>query len=88
MIDLNEPNLCKFIKIKNKTNILSYIGFSKKNNERSYLCFFDEAYIYFVKDIEVDKNNKNLRKVGNKYNLKYIQNAILEVKINHKNIRN
>jgi hypothetical protein len=56
------------------------IGFSKKASpERPYLCFLDENYIYFLKDVEVSKTNKKLRKIGNKFNIKLIQNAVLDV---------
>ena len=40
----------------------------------NYLLFFEEHFIYFAKDIEVDKTNKDLRKVGNKYSLYMIIN--------------
>ncbi len=52
--------------MKKPSGLLSMIGFgSKKNNpERHYLCFLDEHYLYFLKDVEVSKENKNFRKIG------------------------
>jgi hypothetical protein len=71
---------CKFTKIKAKSKIMSFIGLKKNNKiEKNYLIFLDEFYVYSLKDIEVDKNNKFIRKIGNKYNLKLLQNAAINV---------
>ena len=42
---------------------------------------FDEQYIYFMKDISVSHENSNYRKIGNRYNIKLLSNAIIDVKI-------
>ncbi len=56
------------------------MGISRKLEEKKYLAFFDENYLYFLKDIEVDKKDKNLRKIGNKINLNLFYNANIGVK--------
>jgi hypothetical protein len=72
--------MVKLKKFKIKSGILSYIGFSKNKVERNYLCFFDEYFIYFLKDIIINKNDSNLRKIGNKYELRLINNISLNVR--------
>ncbi len=49
---------------------------------------FDEHYLYFLKDVDVVQGNKELRKIGNKFNIKLLSNAIVEVKINYLNSPN
>jgi hypothetical protein len=79
-IDLSEIITTKFVKIKPKKNLLSIIGISnKKSIEKNYLALFNENYIYFMKDIEVNKSNKLIRKIGNKYNIKLLYNASFKV---------
>jgi len=79
-INLSDFNMVKFKKFKIKSGILSYIGFSKNKVERNYLCFFDEYFIYFLKDIIINKHDSNLRKIGNKYELRLINNISLNVR--------
>lgn len=56
------------------------MGLSKNNKlERNYLSLFDETFIYFIKDIEVCKENKKLKKIGNKYDIRLLQNASINV---------
>lgn len=78
-IDIRDIITVKLVKHKNKKNLLSFIGLSKKNLDRNYLAFFDEHFIYFIKDIEINKDNKDLRKIGNKYNIRLLQNTIIDV---------
>lgn len=83
---MSDYNIVKLKKCKQKTGILSYIGFSKNKVERNYLCFFDEYYLYFLKDVISNKNDSNLRKIGNKYDLRLINNISLNVIIKIFNI--
>lgn len=73
-ISLNEIEAYKFTKIKKNKK---FLFFKKKENtlEKPYLTFFDENFIYFLKDIVVNKNDQSLRKVGNKYSLFHLINA-------------
>lgn len=56
------------------------MGISRKLEEKKYLAFFDENYLYFLKDVEVDKKDKNVRKIGNKINLNMFYNANIGVR--------
>lgn len=78
-INLRDFNTIKTKRFKEKSGLLSYIGFSKNKVERKYRCFFDETYIYFLKDIVVNKNDLTIRKIGNKYDLRLINNISLNV---------
>lgn len=80
-ISLNEIETHKFIKIKKpKKTMFSRFGFGNKNANinKKYRAFFDENFIYFLKDIEVDNKDKSLRKVGNCFNLYKIYNAFFD----------
>ena len=72
---LKEVNCFSIQKIKKVNNFFTKIGFKDTQySPVNYLLFFEEHFIYFAKDIEVDKTNKDLRKVGNKYSLYMIIN--------------
>lgn len=60
--------------------MFSRFGFGNKNVNinKKYRAFFDENFIYFLKDIEVDNKDKSLRKVGNSFNLYKIYNAFFD----------
>ena len=60
---------------------------SNNNNDpltQAYRAFFDEHFIYFLKDIPVDKNDSSLRYIGNKYDLFSISNIYFD-KLNESN---
>jgi len=72
---LKEVNCFSIQKIKKVNNFFTKIGFKDTQySPVNYLLFFEEHFIYFAKDIEVNKTNKDLRKVGNKYSLYMIIN--------------
>ena len=72
---LKEVDCFSIQKIKKVNNFFTKIGFKDTQySPVNYLLFFEEHFIYFAKDIEVDKTNKDLRKVGNKYSLYMIIN--------------
>jgi hypothetical protein len=79
IVDLENVSHFKLTKKKSKLGVLSMIGLGKKNLGRNYIAFFDEHFLYFSKDIEVNQTNKLIRKVGNKYNIKSLQNTFIEV---------
>ena len=89
----------EFIKIKpvKKKSILNRFGFGKKlvnnkdnnnqDNKIPYLAFFDEHFLYFLKDKEINKAETNTRKIGNKYNIcKLIEKTIERIE-NDKKIK-
>lgn len=51
-----------------------------------FLVFFEEQYIYFVRNVAIDKNNKNLRRVGNHYSFFQVGNISMEEDIDNKTI--
>ena len=72
-IDITTKTFFKCYKIKAKTNLISFIiGFKKI--KVPYLIFFDENFYYMVKDKTVNKNNENIRRIGNRYDLLKITN--------------
>lgn len=87
-VSINDFDIHRFIKKKQpKKTLFSRFGFGNKfqknkesNVQRKYLAFFDENYLYFLKDNEVDKTDSSLRKVGNHYNLCKIKNAFFDPK--------
>ena len=53
-----------------QSNSKTFIIFnSKKYSKTKTLLFFDEQYLYLLKDIEVNTQNKNLRRINDKYDL-------------------
>ena len=80
-IDISDIITTKFIKRKSKGGLLSIFGFgNKKIIQENYIAFFDEQYLYFIKDVAVSKDQPHLRKVGNKYDIRLLQNTTIEVK--------
>jgi hypothetical protein len=71
----------EFTKIKpvKRKSILNRFVFGKKqvnnkdnnnqDNKIPYLAFFDEQFLYFLKDKEINELEKNTRIIGNKYNI-------------------
>ena len=71
----------EFIKIKpvKRKSLLNRFVFGKKqvnnkdnnnqDNKIPYLAFFDEQFLYFLKDKEINELEKNTRIIGNKYNI-------------------
>lgn len=56
------------------------VGLSKEKISVDYLLFFDENYMYPIKNIPLQKDCF-LRKVGNKYDLRLIRNISIKVRI-------
>lgn len=78
---MRDYNTVRFKKQKKKSGILSFIGFSKNKVEKNYRCFFDEYFIYFLKDVIQDKKLNEIRRLGNKYDLRMINNITLDVRL-------
>ena len=72
-IDITTKTFFNCYKIKTKSNIISFITGSKKIKV-PYLIFFDENFYYMIKDKVVNKNNENIRRIGNRYDLLKITN--------------
>ena len=72
-LDISKKAHFKCYKIKTKSNIISFITGSKKIVV-PYIIFIDENYYYMAKDRIVNQKNKNLRRIGNKYDLLKLSN--------------
>ena len=72
-IDITNKVFFKCYKIKTKSNVISFITGSKKV-KIPYLIFLDENFYYMVKDKQVNENNENIRRIGNRYDLSKISN--------------
>ena len=76
LISKSEIQFYQFSQLRKK-NILTRLVFVKKKENNTnenqfqtpYICFFDENFIYFLEDKEINKKDPNLRKVGNYYNI-------------------
>lgn len=81
-ISLNDIDTHPFEKIKiSKNKFTNFFKFGNKSSNvairKKYLAFFDENYLYFMKDIPVDAKDKSIRRIGNKFNLLKTFNAFL-----------
>ena len=93
LISKNEIQFYQFSQLKKK-NILTRLVFVKKKENNTnenqfiqipYICFFDENFIYFLEDKEINKKEPNLRIVGNYYNIfKIIDFKYDEIENNNK----
>ena len=64
------------IKNKKKKSVLQKMNVFKKvkNEVINYKIFFEENFIYFAKDIIIDKKNKDSRRICKIYNIRNISN--------------
>ena len=85
----------KCIKIKSikKKSILNRFGFGRKQNKINnqvtkvnYLLFFDENFLYFLKDKEINQFEPSIRMIGNKYNICQLIDKTVE-KVDNDNIK-
>jgi hypothetical protein len=73
---------CKRIKDKNN-KLFKLVGFGNKDKvEVDYLCYFDEFYFYPIKNNEI-KDDITHRRIGNRYNLKFINHISIKVRLNN-----
>lgn len=56
------------------------VGLAKDKIEVDYLCYFDEYFFYPIKNIPC-LDNPNLRKIGNKYDMRLLSNINIKVEI-------
>lgn len=79
VINISENYAVPCLKIKDKNKLFSLVGISKEKINIEYLLFFDEYFLYPIKNVPLLKNNINLRKVGNRYDLRLIRNILIKV---------
>ena len=84
-IDINIEGMpiVKFTKLKKENKLISFFKVSrflnqkKKREEVNYLALFNEYFVYLIKD---NLDGKNIKKIGNRYNLKLLSNINIKVK--------
>ena len=67
-IDISNKICYQCYKLKYKSNFFSFIT-GVKELKIPYLIFFDENFYYMVKDKQINNKNKNIRRIGNRYDL-------------------
>lgn len=86
-INIDEVDYFNIKRMKRKKNIFSKIGLVDDDYyPAEFLLFFEEQFIYFIKDVEVDKKNKKIRKVGSHYSFFQISNVQFEEDIDNQTI--
>ncbi len=56
------------------------VGLSKEIVRVDYFLYFDENYLYPIKNINLQPSS-DIRRIGNKYDLKLIRNIGIKVRI-------
>ena len=78
LINISDSFVIPCIKLKQTKKLLSLVGLSKDIVRIDYLLYFDESYLYPIKNITTQQDT-SLRKIGNKYDLKLIRNIGIKV---------
>lgn len=78
VFDLKEVNYFNIIKEEEKSRILSTIGFDTSFERINYLLFFEEKFIYFSRNNQINKSNTNLRCLKNYIDVFDILNIEIE----------
>lgn len=81
LIDISNIFLVACKKLKPKSKVKKMFGFSSEIIEVDYFLHFDEYYLYPIKNEVIDKENINFRRVGNKYDLRLINNISIKVSL-------
>jgi hypothetical protein len=74
--------------MKRKKSLLSKLNPFSSNTPlipTQYLLFFEEQYLYFIKDEIINKTNKSLRRIKNRFSLYQISQIIMEEDLESEN---
>ena len=74
--------------MKRKKSLLSKLNPFSSNTPlipTQYLLFFEEQYLYFIKDETINKTNKHLRRIKNRFSLYQISQIIMEEDLESEN---
>ena len=74
--------------MKRKKSLLSKLNPFSSNTPlipTQYLLFFEEQYLYFIKDEIINKTNKHLRRIKNRFSLYQISQIIMEEDLESEN---
>ena len=87
IVNIDEVDYFKITRMKRKKTIFAKMGLSDDDYyPTEFLMFFEEQFIYFIKDVEVDKKNKKLRKIGSHYSFFQVSNIQFEEDIDNQTI--
>ena len=75
-VDINTKKIYECYECTSNRNFLLF----KKNVKIKTLIFIEEQYLYLLKDINVNKNNENIRRICNRFDL----NRLFDYKIQKK----
>ena len=74
-IDISQIKVFKCYKKKEEESFLSTIGLkTAKEIQKNYYIYLYETFMYMIKDKIYDYNKKNIKRVGNKFDLFDIKN--------------
>ena len=80
IIDVSNEFVIPCKRIKDKNKLIKFLGLNTSKIEVDYLCYFDENYFYPIKNNALFED-VNLRRMGNKYDLRQIYNISLRVSL-------
>lgn len=87
LVNIDEIEYFNITRMKRKKTIFAKMGLSDDDYyPADFLMFFEEKFIYFIKDVEVDKKNKKIRKIGSHYSFFQISNIQFEEDIDNQTI--
>ena len=87
LVNIDEIEYFNITRMKRKKTIFAKMGLSDDDYyPADFLLFFEEQFIYFIKDVEVDKKNKKIRKIGSHYSFFQISNIQFEEDIDNQTI--
>lgn len=87
LVNIDEIEYFNITRMKRKKTIFAKMGLSDDDYyPADFLMFFEEQFIYFIKDVEVDKKNKRIRKIGSHYSFFQISNIQFEEDIDNQTI--
>jgi len=87
IIDVSNEFVIPCKRIKDKNKIIKMFGFNTQKVEVDYLCYFDEHYYYPIKNNALIED-VNLRRIGNRYSLKLLNNINIKVRLHFTNYIN
>ena len=87
LVNIDAIEYFNITRMKRKKTIFAKMGLSDDDYyPADFLMFFEEQFIYFIKDVEVDKKNKKIRKIGSHYSFFQISNIQFEEDIDNQTI--
>ena len=87
LVNIDEIEYFNITRMKRKKTIFAKMGLSDDDYyPADFLMFFEEQFIYFIKDVEVDKKNKKIRKIGSHNSFFQISNIQFEEDIDNQTI--